>query len=144
MLPTLLYGCELYASCDSVCRGKLNVLYNNIARYVYCIKRRDHISVFATQICSVPFDDLLKLKCLTLLHKIITTQEPKYLKERIQFTKSSRSLNILNMKFSCLVTERQFFVFAVRLWNALPHKIKIIKRTLQFKNELLRYLLNEY
>lgn len=137
LLPTLLYGCELYANCDSLCRGKLNILYNNIARYVYCVKRRDHISVFALKIFSIKFDDLLKVKCLMLLHKVINSHEPKYLVERIQFTRSARSLNLLSMKYSCLVSERQFFVFAVRLWNALPYKIKTIRSTSHFKNELL-------
>ena len=34
LIPCLLYGCELFGNCDSSSKRKLNVLFNNIARYV--------------------------------------------------------------------------------------------------------------
>ena len=34
IMPGLLYGCELFGSSDSVIKRKLNVIFNNIVRYV--------------------------------------------------------------------------------------------------------------
>ena len=37
LLPTLFYGCEIYASCDSIAKLKLNKLFNTITRYVFVL-----------------------------------------------------------------------------------------------------------
>ena len=44
LLPTLIYGYELFASCDAVSGSRLNVTFKNIARYVFGIKRNSSIS----------------------------------------------------------------------------------------------------
>ena len=38
LIPVLLYGNELFSSCDSECKRKLNVLYNDIVRFVFKLK----------------------------------------------------------------------------------------------------------
>ena len=43
LIPYFLYGCELFGNCDSSSKRKLNVIFNNIARYVYNLRRHDHI-----------------------------------------------------------------------------------------------------
>ena len=81
LLPTLIYGCELFASYDAVSRRRLNVTFNNIARYV-CIwykKRNSSISHYAKQIYNITFDNLMKCRVLLLLHKIIYNRQPHYL-----------------------------------------------------------------
>ena len=35
LLPTLLYGCEIYANCDKYTSYQLNRLCNDIARYIF-------------------------------------------------------------------------------------------------------------
>ena len=57
LLPTLIYGCELFASCDAVSRRRLNVTFNNSARYVFGIKRNCSISHYAKQIYNITFDN---------------------------------------------------------------------------------------
>ena len=44
LIPYLLYGCELFGNSNSSSRRKLNVLFNNIATYVYNLGRYDHVS----------------------------------------------------------------------------------------------------
>ena len=60
LLPTLLYGCEIYANCDYYDKCKLNLLFNNITRYIYNLKKFDHVSAFSIKIFSMSFEDLLK------------------------------------------------------------------------------------
>ena len=45
LIPTLLYGCEFFSNCDFLRKRKLNVTYNNFARYLYVfeLKRFDHV-----------------------------------------------------------------------------------------------------
>lgn len=136
LIPTLLYGCEVFANCDTADSRKLNVAFNNIARYVFNKKPRDRISQFAYQIFNISFDNLLKIKCLIMLHKIIYTKEPEHLFTRINFARSNRGMKLINPRINSLTSERQFFVYTIRLWNNLPSNIQTISNALTFKKEL--------
>lgn len=136
LIPTLLYGCEVFGSCDTADSRKLNVAYNNIARYVFNKKPHDRISQFAYQLFNISFDNLLKIKCLTLLHKIIYTNEPEHLFTRINFARSNRGMKLINPRINSLTSERQFLVCSVRLWNNLPSNLQRISNASTFKKEL--------
>ena len=56
LIPVLLYGCQVFANCNTDDRVKLNLAYNNIGRYVFIKGRRDHISQFFYQIFGIDFD----------------------------------------------------------------------------------------
>ena len=136
LLPTLLYGCEIFANCDSIASNKLNKLYNNIARYIFGLKKFDHVSQYTKQIFGMCFNDLIKFRVLILLHKIINTGEPSYLHNKIVFTQSARTKDLIITRHKYSISERQFFIYASRLWNSLPNYIKIIKNSVHFKNKL--------
>lgn len=144
LMPTLLYGCELFASCDSLSKNKLNVLFNNIVRYVYALRRYDpsssttiSISPFSTQIYGIPFGDMLKSRVLCFLHKIIYTQEPDHLFNRLRFSRSNRGKMINTIQHRSLMSEWQFYVYAVRLWNSLPHKTQLISNAKIFQKNIV-------
>ena len=141
LLPTLLYGCEIYANCDKHTSYKLNRLYNDIARYVFNRKKFDHISDYAFKIFNMKFDNLLKSRVLILLHKIINEKTPKYLFKKLTFSISSRTNYLAPIIHKYKVSERQFLIYAIRLWNSLPLNITSIKYTVQFKKALNKYFL---
>ena len=95
LIPVLLYKCEIFVNCDCDDSRKLNLAFNNIAKYVFHKRRCDHISQLAYQILSIKFDNLLKIKCLILLHKTINTDQSKYLFCRIKFAIFYRGKNII-------------------------------------------------
>ena len=43
-IPSLLYCCEIYVNCDVECTRELNVAFNDVARYVFGVKRHRHVS----------------------------------------------------------------------------------------------------
>lgn len=138
LIPVLLYGCEIYANCNTTDRRKLNVAFNNIARYIFHKSRRDSISSYSYKIFNMNFNNLLNYKCLLLFHKIIYLKQPEYLYNRLKFARSNRGRKLILTRFKNLVSERQFFIFTPRLWNNLPANIQIISNTLKFKRELLK------
>ena len=140
LLPTLFYGCEIYASCDSTDKYKLNKLFNTITRYVFCLRKYDHVSNFSVKLFSMSFDDLLKYKVLLFLQKIIVNKEPFYLSNKLKFLSSMRFTNIQSIRCNYLVSERQFFVFAIRLWNLLPPYLTLIKTSVHFKSKLFEFM----
>lgn len=120
LIPSLLYGCELFANCDSDSKRKLNVLFNNICRYVYNLSRYDHISVAAKGLYGVTFENLLNIRVLLFMHRIINKRKPSFLFDRLRFVQSPRNRNIIIPRHRYLFSEWQFFLHAIRLWNSLP------------------------
>lgn len=133
LIPGLTYGCELFSKCDSESQRKLNVLYNNIIRYVHGLRRFDHISSFSNSLYGVSFESCLKIKTLTLLHKIVYTAKPQYLFNQIRLGRSPRGKCLIIPKHKCLVSEWQFHINAARLWNSLPHTIQLTSNEKHFK-----------
>ena len=64
-----MYGCELFGNCDSSSKRKLNVLFNNIARYVYNLRIYDHISMAAMCLYGTTFGNILNIRVLLFLHR---------------------------------------------------------------------------
>lgn len=140
LIPTLLYGCEIFQYCNNADLKKLNVTYNNIARYVFKKKRYDRISEYSYQLFNTTFVNYLRYKSLSFLHKIIFSKEPNYLFNKLKFTRSTRGKKIIQIKFKSARSERQFFIPTVRLWNTLPSRIQTISNANHFKKELLNVL----
>lgn len=136
LVSRLLYCCEIYTNCDSTHKAKLKVVTNDIARFVYGVKRHESISSFVNEFYGMSCDKLLDYRCLIALHKIIYTREPIYLYERLHFCQSARSNCIIPPRSKYLVSDRQFFVHTVRLWNALPLNLRNIQNISRFKTNL--------
>lgn len=140
LMPSLLYGCEVFSNCDSTSRRKLNTVFNNICRYVYGIGRYSHISQFSIQLYGISFDNLFKLKALVLLHKIVYLKQPPYLFHRLNFARSNRGNILIPLRYKSLISERQFFINVLPLWNSLTHSLQTTSNAMQFKVKLIEYL----
>jgi len=142
LMPLLLYGCELYANCDSSHKLKLRVIYNNIVRFVYGLRRSDDLTPFRNKLYGYSFDYLLKFRVLIFLQKVIHTKEPNYLYSRLRFSRSERNQNIIPVRHTTLLSERQFYLYAIRLWNALPASIQSVGHADRFKSKLHNFFCN--
>lgn len=109
VVPMLIYGCEIYCDGDAVSKRKLNVAFNNTVRYIYGLRRYDHISGYAESLYNMPFNKLLQYRALVLLFNVIQSHQPGYLYDRLRFSISNRTNVIINPTFSCRTSERQFF-----------------------------------
>ena len=85
LLPTLLYGCEIYTNCDSSDKIKLTKLFNNITRYIFSLRKFDHVSEFSVQIYSMSSDEVLQFRIKLFLQKVVHKKEPKYLFDKLTF-----------------------------------------------------------
>lgn len=142
IMPSLLYGCELFSSCDSVSNRMLNVLFNNICRYVYGIGRYDHISNYNSKLYGVTFNNLLNIRVLLCLHKIVYEKTPPYLYDRIRHTRSNRGNMLVPLRHRTLVSDWQFYIHSIRLWNTLPHYLQTTSNASRFKSFLFSHLIH--
>ena len=140
LVPIMLYGCEIFHNCDYEHKRKLNVAYNSIARYIFGLRRYDHVSEFSRSIYGITLESLFKFRSLLLLNNIMQTRQPPYLYDKICHSRSSRSLNLVPLRYTFLISERQFFITAIRMWNCLPRSIRMIYCTKLFELKLKEYL----
>lgn len=139
ILPSLLYGAELFCNLDSITFRKLNVVFNNVARYVNGLRRHDHISSYSFEIYELKLIHLLQLRTLLMLHKIIFTAQPVNLYQKLTFTRSQRNNAIIQIRHKTSFSEKQFFIHAISLWNCLPTSLQLMSNALKFKQALKLY-----
>lgn len=139
-VPTLSYGCEIFYNCSYASKRKLNIAFNSIVRYVFGLGRFARVSNYSKYLYNMTFDHLLKFRTLSLFSNILLTHQPTYLYEKIRFTSSNRSAQLILPRYSCLTSERQFLVSSIRLWNSLPREIRRIDSTTRFRTKLKAHL----
>jgi len=131
IIPTLFYGLEIYANCDVASQHKLKIAFNSIARFIVNLHRSDHVTQLAYKIFDISLEDYIKSRAIIFLHKVIYTREPSYLFEKLQFSRSTRTKNIICIRHN-----------AIRTWNELPNYIKETRSATLFKTKLLSHLKN--
>ena len=108
-------------------------------RYVFNIKRFDHISIYSKEMLGMLQNNFLNFRTITVIHNIISDKEPTYLYHKLTFTKSNRINQIIHKKYKYILSERQFIPFATRIWNSLPTIIRNISNDVQLKSRLTMY-----
>lgn len=139
VLPFFVYGFVIFPCLDSACASKINVAFNDCVRFVYGLRRGDHISPFASNLLGCPLRTYLNVQLLCVLHKIIYGNNPAYLSSFFTFLRSQRRSVILLPKFETLVGERSFSVQAARLWNSLPFHVRRLTGLGAFKKGVLEH-----
>lgn len=138
LMPVLLYGCELFAKCDAASKRKLNVAFNNVIRYVYGLNRRSSVSMFSSQLYGLSLDNLLNVRVLVFLHKIVYTHKPDHLYGKLNISDISRGKRIKTFRYKSLISEWHFYIFAVSLWNSIPHSSQLLSNARKFKENIFK------
>lgn len=150
LLPILDYADAAYLDLTEEQLNKLERLQNYCIRFIYGVRKYDHISEFRNKLKWLPIRFRRNTHILSLLYNILfNPSTPPYLKELFRFTHVTHSLNLrssetLLLKMPVHTTsfyDKSFTVQAIRLWNALPLDIKRAKSLQIFKSMLKNYYL---
>lgn len=114
IVPTFLYECELYANCNTAATLKLNVVVINIARYILLKSAMIIYQHILLNFFNKDFENLLKFKTVIYLQKIVSTNEPDYLLERLN-----------------IISEKQFYLKVIRLMELFKY-IEILMKIIYF------------
>jgi hypothetical protein len=98
-----IIACSIVTSrldyCNSLLQGtsaknlqKLQVVQNSLARVVTGVKRRDHIQPALRKLHWLPIKERIEYKVALITHKVISTQQPRYLANIIDIHSPSRDL----------------------------------------------------
>ena len=152
LLPIIDYADICYLDLSQEHLDKLERLQNLCIRYIFGLKKFDHVSAFRDKLqwLTVRHRRYLHILC-TLYSILFHPNTPRYLKERFTFlgTDSTLQLNLRSksdnkLKIPICNTigyKESFTVKSVILWNDLPRYIRHSESISIFKKSLKRYYL---
>jgi hypothetical protein len=148
ILPHFSYGDVVYNDLTVELAEKLQRAQNYCLRFVFNLRRDDHISGYFQQASVLRLENSRKLHMLTLLHKILMNKVPAYMFSKFTFssqvsnrhTRNSTSMLIIPLHRTVMYN-KSFTVTAARLWNSLPDEIKTIESSARFKVAVRGWLL---
>ena len=127
--------------------GIIQKLLNSCVRYVFDIKRRDHVTPYRLNLGWLSASNRNKYSSLTQLYTILKTSKPSYLYDNLNLYSQSRPDMRPSSRDFCIPAthcgnyEKSFFVSTVHEWNILPFHIRKSTSLAIFKNNLHSYYL---
>ncbi|KAK0169327.1 hypothetical protein PV328_012197 [Microctonus aethiopoides] len=150
IFPILDYCCVVYNDVTVQLNLKLQRLMNSAIRFIYNIRRDEHITPFRLKLRWLTVRDRRKYFMAILVYKILFGVTPDYIKEifelrRVDLRQSERNIKpqtfqIPNHRTS--LYSKSFHIAAINLWHSLPTEITSIPALPMFKRTLHDHLLN--
>lgn len=150
LIPIIDYADVCYPDISEELLNKLDRLLNLCIRYVYGLRKFDHISDYRNQLNWLSIRHRRTLHLLTLLYKILNNpNSPPYLRDRFQFLCDSHTRQLRSAVNNQLTIPLHnsakyadsFTVTAARQWNMLPVTIRNVHTVTAFKKSLFQHLL---
>lgn len=137
ILSHLFYCDIIFSNMNAEIKRKVFKVYNSCIRYIFNLKKYDHISQYSRSIFGCTLECYLEHRIAVFIFRVIKTRSPSYIFRRLSFSASTRTLNLNLPSFSTTVMDKSFIVRAAKIWNSLPLKIKSLDRVEQFRRESL-------
>lgn len=151
IIPIIDYGDICYLDVTTNHLNKLDRLLNQAIRFIFCLRKFDHISYYRKKLRWLSIPQRRKLRSLCMVFSILfDTLSPKYLKAKFQFLGAAHNLNLRSFENQTLYIPfhrtnfiaNSFALNAVRLWNKLPMFLRQTENKHTFKYRVYQHLLN--
>lgn len=150
LLPIIDYADVCYCDATEEQLNKLERLLNVCIRYVFGLRKYDHISHYRSQLKWLKIRFRRDTHLLCLLYNILNNPlSPHYLKERFsplstsdRPTRSSQQLLLNTPEHKTSFYTDSFTVSAIRLWNSMPVDIREAASLGIFKTKLYRHFMD--
>lgn len=143
LFSNILYGLEVYTGTGSMRLRMIRRIFNLIVRFVYNVRRYEHVSNFAFSFLGCTFNNFIKYRNMILFYKIIKNGKPPELLNSFEFMRSSRNPLIRIPRISTSCFEKSFIVRIARLWNFLPFSLRVFSYSNNvFRVKILDFLNN--
>ncbi|CAH2234063.1 jg7704 [Pararge aegeria aegeria] len=132
LLPILDYADASFVNLTDDQLNKLERLQNISIRFIFGLRKYDHVSQFRSRLKWLPIRLRRNLHILSILYCVLFfPSSPPYLKEKFEFVgrpgevlRTARKLILRVPSHNSSFFHRSFTVQAVKLWNALPLEIR--------------------
>jgi hypothetical protein len=79
VVPLFLYCDVIFSKVAVGLRDRLRLAYNSCARYVFGIRRSEHISGYSARILGLPLGRYYSFRICCQMYRIVSTRKPDYL-----------------------------------------------------------------
>ncbi|CAH2266821.1 jg9436 [Pararge aegeria aegeria] len=149
LLPIIDYADASFVDLTEDQLNKLERLQNTSIRFIFGLRKYDHISQFRSRLKWLPIRLRRNLHILSILYCILFhPSTPVYLKEKFVFTgppedaRSTRRFILKVPGHKSSFFHKSFTVPAVTLWNALPLEIREAQTIGIFKKQVKDHYLS--
>ena len=150
ILSLFNYGDVLFQNITGILSNKIQRVQNSCMRFVFGLRKYDHISHCYEQNKTLNMENRRKLHALVLMHKIRIGEAPEYLSEKIvrhldlhDYNTRGRD-NIAVQRVNTSIRSNTFFIYISKLYNEiLPSVSDNLLRTMSvfsFKRNCKSYL----
>lgn len=137
IVPHFIYADVILGELDGKSFSLLERAFNSMVRFVYNLRKYDHISHVSKNLLGLPLREYLQYRRLLFLHGTIQLKKPRYLYEELKFFKSTRLGTCLILPtFEYKQYENSFFVHDAKQWNYLPPNLRNCTSVKDFKSRL--------
>jgi hypothetical protein len=151
LIPHLDYADSVFLDLNQDLLNSLERLQNMGIRFIFNIKKFDHITSYRNQLKWLTMRQRRKLHLLLLVHKTLySASSPYYLKEMFEFLAShGLPLRSNNERLLSIPTHnttqfsKSFTVHGARCWNSLPSSLRVIDDTNVLRRSLIDHLFSE-
>lgn len=139
-IPHLLTSDVVMGELSAPDFGSLQKVCNSITRFIYGLRKFDHISHVSNSLLGMPLKNFTMYHRCLFLFKLIFLGTPEYLREKITLVISARfPLNVVIPRHLGLSASRRFFVHDVTFWNTIPNNVKNQSSVLTYKTKSLEF-----
>lgn len=148
MLSNFNYFSQVFSPCiDSITLQKIQKVQNSCLRYIFGIRKYQHISHKLKDCNWLNMTNRFSLHLACLFNKVIKTKQPSYLYKKIIFRGNAHNVNIRNKnlikapKHRSSLFKRSFSYNIFKNYNNLPPHLQIETKDSSFKRKLRKILL---
>ena len=145
LFPVIDYCCLVYNNLSNDINFRLQKLVNSGIRYIYGLKRWEHITPYRLELGWLTTAARAKYFAANLLLKIFNTATPSYLLAFFDFAVANRpvrgEMKPLDIRgFNTETLKKSFHISSAYIWNSLPSNIRNIISAPHFKSCLHQHL----
>ena len=126
ILPIFNYCNILYYPClDQTTKNRLQIVQNTCCRFIFNLRKYDHISEKYVELRWLRMDNIVKLHFLIFLYRLFHSSAPPYLREKLIFRNVVHNRNIRHQytltmpHHSTAFFQRCFTYSAIMLYNSV-------------------------
>ena len=147
LFPILDYCSLVWCDLSNELESKLQVVANSGIRYIYGVRRHEHISPYRTALRWLTIKGRRNYFTAVLMYRMFKSGKPEYLVNRYIINVSNRPVRgsrppLCIPPFRKEFLENSFHVSSSYLWNSLPPVVRNCTTVKSFKRCLHAYLLS--
>lgn len=139
ILPHFLFGDSFLVNLPVGTMDRLRVALNCCVRFVYGLNRFAHVSHLQKNLLGCPFQTFYAHRSCLFLRKLMKTQNPPALYQKLVPFRGRRSQNLVIPANRTLTYASSMFVRGIVNWNSLPNSIHWEASEAVFKEKCLNF-----